>query len=142
MSSVLIKAISNTDTTLTVSEDNTSNPYIEEGTFAAAGGTIQIDLEQITYSSHYMGQFQIAVRGANGTAAVAHLIGAVVVPVSPNLGSVNVIFMNAAGAPTNGTTGQYFAQTGSMYSDVTGGNVYIQTGTLASPVWKLVTRAS
>ena len=142
MSSVLLKAISTTDTTLSVSEDNTSNPYIEEGTFAATGGTVQIDAEQITYSSHYMGQFQIAVRGANGTAAAAHLINAVVVPVAPALGSVNVVFMNGAGAPTNTTTGQYFAQIGSMYADSTNGNLYINAGTIAAPVWKLVTRAS
>lgn len=133
MSAVLIKAITNTDTTLSVTEGDTFDP---------CGGTIQIENEQITYSSHYMGQFQLATRGANGTTAVVHIIGTVVLPVEPNMGDCRVHYFNAPGAPTNGVTGQYFAQIGSLYSDTTNGNVYIQTATMASPVWKLVTRAA
>ena len=133
MSSVLIKAVNSTDTTLFASEGST---------FADCGGTIQIEAEQITYSSHYMGKFEIAVRGANGTAAVAHLIDTVVVPVAPDLGNCNVVFFNGAGAPTDATTGKYFAAIGSLYSDSTNGNLYVNAGTMASPTWKLVTRAS
>ena len=142
MSSLLIKAVTNLDTTLTVSEGDTSNPYEAWSDFDSCGGTILIDDEQITYTSHYMGQFQLAVRGANGTTAVPHLIGAKVLPVTPNMGDCRVHYFNGSGAPVDGTTGQYFALTGSMYSDVVAGNVYIQTGTLAAPVWKLVTRAA
>ena len=141
MSALLIKDVTTTDTTLFVSGGD-ETIFQNSHLFAPLGGTIQIDSEQITYTAYYMGQFQIAVRGANGTSAAAHLTGAVVNPIAPALGSVNVVFMNASGAPTNGTTGQYFALTGSLYSDVAAGNLYVQTGTIASPVWKLVTRAS
>ena len=141
MSALLIKAATVSDTTLWVSGGD-EFIFQDAHLFAPLGGTIQIESEQITYTAYYQGQFQIAVRGANGTSAAAHAIGVAVVPVAPNLGSVNVVFMNASGAPTNGTTGQYIAQTGSLYSDVVAGNLYVQTGTMASPVWKLVTRAA
>ena len=141
MSAILIKAANTTDTTLWVSGGD-EFIFQDAHLFAPLGGTIQIDAEQITYTAYYQGQFQIAVRGANGTSAAAHLIGAVVTPVSPNLGSVNVVFMNGAGAPTDTTTGKYFAQIGSLYSDSTNGNLYVNAGTMASPTWKLVTRAA
>ena len=54
----------------------------------------------------------------------------------------DVVVMVDAGAPVDGTTGDNFAGPGSMYIDSTGANMYLQTGAIASPVWKLVTRAA
>jgi hypothetical protein len=52
----------------------------------------------------------------------------------------------AAGTPVDGAvgtgTGAGFAGIGSEFTDTTAGNLYINGGTLASPVWKLVTRAA
>jgi hypothetical protein len=50
----------------------------------------------------------------------------------------DVVFMNAAGVPTNGTTGANFAGKGSLYVNITTGILYINTGTLASPTWVVV----
>jgi hypothetical protein len=50
----------------------------------------------------------------------------------------DVVFMNAAGVPTNGTTGANFAGKGSLYVNITTGILYINTGTLASPTWTVV----
>lgn len=49
-----------------------------------------------------------------------------------------VIFLNAAGAPTNGVTGANTAGIGSLYVDITAGKLYINTGTLVSPTWTVV----
>jgi hypothetical protein len=40
----------------------------------------------------------------------------------------DVVFMNAAGVPANGTTGANFAGTGSLYVNITTGILYINTG--------------
>lgn len=50
--------------------------------------------------------------------------------------------IGAAGTPVDGTTGANWCGPGSEYSDLTSGNLYINGGTLASPTWKLVTRAA
>ena len=50
----------------------------------------------------------------------------------------DVVFMNAAGVPSNGTTGANFAGKGSLYVNITTGILYINTGTLASPTWTVV----
>ena len=52
-------------------------------------------------------------------------------------------FQNA-GAPTNGTSGTKAgrAATGALLIDTTNANLYVNGGTLASPTWKLVTRAA
>jgi hypothetical protein len=50
----------------------------------------------------------------------------------------DVVFMNAAGVPTNGTTGANFAGKGSLYVDISSGILYINTNTLASPTWVVV----
>jgi hypothetical protein len=50
----------------------------------------------------------------------------------------DVVFMNAAGVPSNGTTGADFAGKGSLYVNITTGILYINTGTLASPTWVVV----
>jgi hypothetical protein len=50
----------------------------------------------------------------------------------------DVVFMNAAGVPTNGTTGANFAGKGSLYVDISSGILYINTNTLASPTWTVV----
>jgi hypothetical protein len=55
--------------------------------------------------------------------------------------TVAVIYANA-GAPTDGTTYANIAPKGAVLADTTNANLYINTGTLASPVWKLVTRAA
>lgn len=49
-----------------------------------------------------------------------------------------------AGVPTDGTSGTQagYAKKSATYHDTTNGNVYVNAGTLASPVWKLVTRAA
>lgn len=56
--------------------------------------------------------------------------------------SNQVVIMNGAGAPVDGTTGDNFAGIGSMYIDRTNGDLYIQTAVISNPVWKLVTRAA
>ena len=50
----------------------------------------------------------------------------------------DVVFMNAAGVPTNGTTGDNFAGTGSLYVNITTGILYINTGSISSPTWVVV----
>lgn len=50
--------------------------------------------------------------------------------------------IKAAGVPVDGTTGANKAAVGSEYTDVTNANKYLNAGTLASPTWKLVTRAA
>lgn len=56
--------------------------------------------------------------------------------------SNQVVIMNGAGAPVDGTTGDNFAGTGSIYIDKTNGNAYLQTSAITTPVWKLITRAA
>jgi hypothetical protein len=50
----------------------------------------------------------------------------------------DVVFMNASGAPSNGSTGADFAGKGSLYVDIATGILYINTNTLASPTWTVV----
>jgi hypothetical protein len=50
----------------------------------------------------------------------------------------DVVFMNAAGVPANGTTGANFAGKGSLYVDISSGILYINTNTIASPTWVVV----
>jgi len=50
----------------------------------------------------------------------------------------DVVVMVDAGAPVNGTTGDNFAGTGSLYVDSTAGKLYINTGAIASPTWVVV----
>ena len=50
----------------------------------------------------------------------------------------DVVIMVDAGAPTNGTTGDNFAGTGSMYVDSQNGVLYIQTGAITNPTWVVV----
>jgi hypothetical protein len=50
----------------------------------------------------------------------------------------DVVFMNAAGVPVNGTTGDNFAGTGSLYVNITTGILYINTGSISSPTWVVV----
>lgn len=52
--------------------------------------------------------------------------------------SNQIIVMNGAGAPVDGTTGDNFAGTGSMYIDKTAGKLYINTGAITSPTWVVV----
>lgn len=56
--------------------------------------------------------------------------------------SNEVVFMQGAGAPVDGTTGDNFAGPGSLYIDTTNGDLYLQTSAITTPVWKLVTRAA
>lgn len=50
----------------------------------------------------------------------------------------NVIIMQGAGAPVDGTTGDNVAGTGSLYINRTAGTLYIQTSLITTPVWVLV----
>jgi hypothetical protein len=50
----------------------------------------------------------------------------------------DVVVMVDAGAPVNGTTGDNFAGTGSLYVNSTAGVLYINTGTISSPTWVVV----
>ena len=50
----------------------------------------------------------------------------------------DVVVMVDAGAPTNGTTGDNFAGTGSLYVDSTAGVLYINTGAISNPTWVVV----
>jgi hypothetical protein len=50
----------------------------------------------------------------------------------------DVVVMVDAGAPVNGTTGDNFAGTGSLYVDSTAGKLYINTGAITSPTWVVV----
>lgn len=54
----------------------------------------------------------------------------------------DVVEMEGAGVPVDGTTGDNFAGPGSRYTDITNANLYIQTSAITTPVWKLVTRAA
>ena len=50
----------------------------------------------------------------------------------------DVVVMVDAGAPVNGTTGDNFAGTGSLYVDSTSGVLYINTGAISNPTWVVV----
>ena len=50
----------------------------------------------------------------------------------------DVVVMVDAGAPVNGTTGDDFAGTGSLYVDSTAGVLYINTGAINNPTWVVV----
>jgi hypothetical protein len=50
----------------------------------------------------------------------------------------DVVVMVDAGVPTNGTTGDNFAGTGSLYVDSTAGKLYINTGAISNPTWIVV----
>jgi hypothetical protein len=50
----------------------------------------------------------------------------------------DVVIMVDAGAPVNGTTGDNFAGTGSLYVDSTSGVLYINTGAISNPTWVVV----
>jgi hypothetical protein len=50
----------------------------------------------------------------------------------------DVVVMVDAGVPVNGTTGDNFAGTGSLYVDSTAGVLYINTGAISSPTWVVV----
>jgi len=50
----------------------------------------------------------------------------------------DVVVMVDAGAPVNGTTGDNFAGTGSLYVDSTAGKLYINTGAISNPTWVVV----
>jgi hypothetical protein len=50
----------------------------------------------------------------------------------------DVVFMNAAGVPVDGTTGDNFAGKGSLYVNISTGILYINTGTITSPAWVVV----
>jgi hypothetical protein len=50
----------------------------------------------------------------------------------------DVVVMVDAGAPVNGTTGDNFAGTGSLYVDSTAGKLYINTGAISNPTWIVV----
>jgi len=49
--------------------------------------------------------------------------------------SNQIVIMSGSGAPVNGTTGDNFAGTGSMYIDRTTPDWYIQEGLITNPVW-------
>ena len=55
--------------------------------------------------------------------------------------SSQVCIMHGAGVPTDGTTGDNFAEKGSLYIDTTNGKLYVQGGAITSPAWKIVTSA-
>ena len=50
----------------------------------------------------------------------------------------DVCILVDAGVPTNGTTGDNFAGTGSLYVDSTSGVLYINTGAISNPTWVVV----
>ena len=50
----------------------------------------------------------------------------------------DVVVMVDAGAPVNGTTGDNFAGTGSLYVNSTAGVLYINTGAISNPTWVVV----
>jgi hypothetical protein len=50
----------------------------------------------------------------------------------------DVVVMVDAGVPVNGTTGDNFAGTGSLYVDSTAGVLYINTGAISNPTWVVV----
>ena len=50
----------------------------------------------------------------------------------------DVVVMVDAGAPVNGTTGDNFAGTGSLYVNSTAGVLYINTGAINNPTWVVV----
>jgi hypothetical protein len=59
-------------------------------------------------------------------------------------GASNVVVVTVAGVPVDGTsgTGAGVAGKGAFCVDTTNANLYLNANTLASPTWKLVTRAA
>lgn len=51
------------------------------------------------------------------------------------------VWMSGSGAPSDGTTGDNFAGTGSLYTRTSNGELYIQVGAITNPTWKIVTHA-
>jgi hypothetical protein len=80
---LLTKALSSTDTVVTSTDDtNFPNGSGSFAPFLPTNGQIQIDSEIISYTSHYHDEFRGLTRGASGTIAAAHLIGAQVNPLA------------------------------------------------------------
>lgn len=82
--SILLKSISNSDTTVMFSED---------ASFPITNGVILIGTEQITYSVNYMGTLYGCVRGANSTSAASHTQGV----------TISLINFYQAGSGSSGT---------------------------------------
>jgi hypothetical protein len=99
----------------------------------AAPGTLYVDVTSGTFWHKNAGT------GNTGWISVPLCFGTL----SPSASGIASLFSNA-GAPSNGTsgTGAGIAGPGSLCVDTTNFNLYINAGTLASPTWKLVTRAS
>lgn len=53
----------------------------------------------------------------------------------PLPGSGNLVIMNGASTPVDGTTGDNIAGKGSLYTALDTGVLYLNTGTISSPVW-------
>lgn len=60
----------------------------------------------------------------------------------PLPGAGNIIIMNGATAPINGTTGDNIAGKGSFYIAQDTGALYLQTGLITNPTWVIVGSSS
>jgi hypothetical protein len=69
----LLKAVSNSDTTFSVSSD---------ASLPASNGVLLIGTEQITYAENYLGTLYGVIRGVNSTSAASHASGDAVTVVS------------------------------------------------------------
>lgn len=94
--SILLKAITNSETTLMIQQD---------ASLPVPAGVIQLESEQISYTSNYMGTLYGCTRGINGTTPATHDVGIVItVPdfyFTPAAGEVTVSDINS-GSSTNG----------------------------------------
>ena len=81
--SLVTKAVGVSDAVITGTDDtNFPNGTGSFAPFLPTNGSIQIDNEVISYTTHYHGEFRGLTRGASGTAAAAHLIGAQINPLA------------------------------------------------------------
>lgn len=93
------------------------------------------------------GSFKNQERGTEGVQVrfrcTAYTSGSIVTQLETHQAAI--VILNGFGAPTNGTTGQGIAPSGSLYLDNDTGDLYINAGqvggTQASPVWKRVDRS-
>jgi hypothetical protein len=119
--------------------------------FPSSNFEVEIDGEIILVGARASNTFSSLSRGYAGTSAVPHnrrdgvfhvvsgstitgglLPADVTTPVAlPG----DVVILQGAGAPVDGTTGDNVAGTGSLYTDTTNGVLYINTGAIDTPTW-------
>lgn len=81
---------------------------------------------------------KLVLKNQFGEEAINFVLGSYI----PLPGSGNIIIMNGATAPVDGTTGDNIAGKGSLYIAQDTGALYIQTSAITTPVWTVVEAGS